>query len=66
MQHQVVTRADSATAPNVTIDRILIVEVAAATKTDPRSVRKEIRDADSVGGIAGDKIRRELRARGIR
>jgi len=50
----------------VPLDRILIIEVAATVKADPRTVRKEIREPDSVKGIVGDKIRRELRARGVR
>jgi hypothetical protein len=50
----------------ITFDRILVLEISAAAQTDPRTTRKELRDPGSVKGIAGDKIRRELRARGVR
>ncbi len=45
------------------VDRIFVIQVAAESKSDPRTVEKEIREPGSVRGLPGDRIRLVLRNR---
>jgi len=57
---------DSSAHTRGRFDRILVLELSARAQADPRTARKELLVPDSVGGIVGDRLRREIRALGIR
>jgi len=61
------THIDTTTPPGASetrLDAILVLEIAAESECDPRSVRRRLR-GERVRGLAGDRIDRTLARRGL-